>query len=130
MVLTKAATSQHPNPLPAARERIFLRLGDSGALGADGLQWILYRRASRKIPRAPWQGFDWNAVSFIRSTKTILERCIREKGLDLSAESRAALDSLPARLMSGKESQEGPTEGVAEPIRGVAQGHERVRLPK
>jgi len=105
--LTKSATFHHPNPLPAARERIFLRLGDSGALGADGLQWILYRRASRKIPRAPWQGLDWSPISFVRSAKAILERCIREKGLDLSAESRAALDSLPTTFDEWKASQGG-----------------------
>ncbi len=98
--MTKAATSQHSNSLPAVRERIFLRLGENGGQGADDHQWILYGRASRKIPRAPWQGFDWNAVSLVRSTKTVLERIIREKGLDPFAESRAALDR--SRIAPGR----------------------------
>jgi hypothetical protein len=42
-------------------------------LAADDLQWILYRRRSEK--RGGWKG-----VSFVRSTKTILARCMREKG--------------------------------------------------
>ena len=34
------------------------------------------------------------AVSFVHSTKLILAICIREKGIELSAEGRAALDAL------------------------------------
>jgi hypothetical protein len=45
------------------------------ALGADMAQWILYRRRSRK------QG-GWEAVSFVSSTWEVLERCLREKGVD------------------------------------------------
>jgi hypothetical protein len=44
------------------------------ALGADELQWILYRRRSRD--RGGWRG-----VSFVRSERVILERCMREKGV-------------------------------------------------
>ena len=58
--------------------RVFLRLGPNGALGADEHQWILYRSG--------------NAVSFVHSTKLILARCIREKGIELSPEGRAALE--------------------------------------
>jgi hypothetical protein len=43
------------------------------ALGADDLQWILYRQRSEK------RG-GWIAVSFVRSTRDILARCMREKG--------------------------------------------------
>jgi hypothetical protein len=78
------------DPSPAARERIFFRLGENGAMGTDGLQWILYRRSARTDPHAPWQGFDWSPVSFVRSTKVVLVRCMREKALDLSAEGRTA----------------------------------------
>ena len=35
-----------------------------------------------------------NAVSFVHSTKLILARCIRESGIELSPEGRAALDAL------------------------------------
>jgi hypothetical protein len=78
------------DPSPAARERIFFRLGENGAMGTVDLQWILYRRSTRKDPRAPWQGLDWSPVSFVRSTKVVLVRCMREKGLDLSPEGRTA----------------------------------------
>src|SRR5215472_9175538 len=61
-------------------DRVFLRLGPNGVLGADEHQWILYRSG--------------NAVSFVRSTKLILARCIREKGIELSPEGRAALNAL------------------------------------
>jgi len=80
MTLTRSAISQHPNPLPATRERICLRLGENGALGADDHQWILYRGES--------------PVSFVRSSKAVLVRCIREQGIELSAEGLAGLDAL------------------------------------
>ena len=60
-------------------DRVFLRLGPNGVLGADEHQWILYRAG--------------NAVSFVRSTKLILARCIREKGIELSP--RAVPPSTP-----------------------------------
>jgi hypothetical protein len=66
--------------LSKASDRIFLQLGPIGALGADERQWILYR--------------DGKPVSFVRSTKAVLVRCIREKGLELSSEGQAALDAL------------------------------------
>jgi hypothetical protein len=39
----------------------------------DGLQWILQRRK----PSGAWE-----PLSFVRSTKDILARCLREKGAD------------------------------------------------
>jgi hypothetical protein len=53
-------------------ERIFTTAGD-WALGADSLQWILYKRRSQA--RGGWAG-----VSFVHSTRDILARCIHEKG--------------------------------------------------
>jgi hypothetical protein len=61
-------------------DRVFLRLGPNGALGADDRQWILYRQG--------------NPVSFVRSTKAVLVRCIQEKGIELSLEGQAGLDAL------------------------------------
>ena len=60
--------------------RTFLQLGPNAALGADEHQWILYRAGQ--------------PVSYVRSTKAVLVRCIREKGIELSAEGKAALDAL------------------------------------
>lgn len=58
---------------------IFLRLGDDGALGADDLQWILYKRVLPVPMGAPLRNNDWRPISFISSTKAILMRCIRER---------------------------------------------------
>jgi hypothetical protein len=79
-------------------ERIFLRLGDRLALGADDLQWILYKSSRKKSG-----GLNWAPISFVSSTKTILERCIRESGLDDDT-AASAFESLSAwaRLMAGR----------------------------
>ena len=55
-------------------ERQFAVSGD-WALGADNLQWILYRRKAKT---------GWRAVSFVASTRQVLERCMREKGCEPS----------------------------------------------
>ena len=60
--------------------RTFLALGPNAALGADEHQWILYRAGQ--------------PVSYVRSTKAVLVRCIREKSIELSAEGKAGLDAL------------------------------------
>ena len=56
------------------------RLGPNSTLGPDDRQWILCR--------------EGHAVSFVRSTKAILARCIRETGVEVSLEGKAALDAL------------------------------------
>ena len=83
----------------ACDDRIFLRLGEKAALGADAVRRILYRgrdpNPDKPIPdKGLWQGKLWTAGSFVRSTKAVLVRCIREKGLELSPEGRAAMDAL------------------------------------
>lgn len=55
-------------------ERVFVALNE-WALGADELQWILYQRRSK-------ENGGWKSVSFVRSTKEVLARCMREKGAD------------------------------------------------
>lgn len=56
------------------------------ALASDGLQWILQRR--RNDGR-------YTNLSFVRSTKEILERCMREKGMPA-----CHIDYFTARLPS------------------------------
>jgi len=71
-------------------DRIFLRLNENFALGADELQWILYRRPPRKgLPDS------WDGISFIRSTKAILLRCMREKGCFPDGTAATAVAALP-----------------------------------
>jgi hypothetical protein len=78
-------------------DRIFLRLGVNGALGADEPQWILYRTRLKEPPPldAPPIRRDWNPVLYVRSTKSNLARFIREYSIELSPDGRIALDRLP-----------------------------------
>jgi hypothetical protein len=48
------------------------RAVDNWALASDSLQWVLQRRTGPK---------NWTAESFVRTSKVILERCMREKGV-------------------------------------------------
>jgi hypothetical protein len=65
-------------------DRIFATVGD-WAVASDGLQWMLMRRRSQRLG-------GWYGVSFVRSTRDILSRCMREKGVD---------DDTAAQLLSG-----------------------------
>jgi hypothetical protein len=62
------------------------------AITDGGIQWILQRRA----------GAQWQNISFVRSTKNILARCLRESGAT-PAEASAILDSLPDRHATWSE---------------------------
>jgi hypothetical protein len=57
-------------------DRVFAIAGD-WAVGADELQWILFRRQKGNTP--------WRGVSFVRSSRDILARCMREKGVGAAA---------------------------------------------
>ncbi len=85
-------------------DRIFLRLSDKYALGADELQWIVYR-SRRKVPSpigTPLRcgrGGEWEPVSFVRSTKEILlSRC----GHVTCDEAQLALDGYPSTFDAWK----------------------------
>jgi len=67
-------------------KRVFAMSGD-WALGADSLQWILYRRHSKGADK-------WDPLSFVSSTRQILERCLSEKSCP-PADAAALLSSLP-----------------------------------
>jgi hypothetical protein len=56
-------------------DRVFREAGN-WALASDGVQWMLVKRHVRK------DGDSWDPVSFVRSTKFILARCMREKGVE------------------------------------------------
>lgn len=75
-------------------DRVFTISGD-WALASDGLQWILQRRYGGNASRN---------VSFVRSTKEILARCMREAGLGAS-DSEALLSGLPLTFDEWKASQ-------------------------
>ena len=84
---------------PLALTRIFLRLSEKFAPGADDLQWILYRKHVA-VP-APDRLNDWRGVSFVRSTRAILLRCMREAGCKPSREAYLALDGYPDIFLEG-----------------------------
>ncbi len=56
-------------------DRIFAMV-KGWALASDGIQWTLMRERARK------GAVGWQPVSFVRSTKDILARCMREKGVE------------------------------------------------
>jgi hypothetical protein len=55
------------------------------ALAADGLQWMLQRRAGQR----------WQSVSFVSPTRDVLVRCMREKGCP-PADAERLLAGLPS----------------------------------
>jgi hypothetical protein len=88
------------------KPEIFLRLNDNFALGADELQWILYRARQKDVPLTmPLRHRDWKPVSFVDSTKEILFRCMRENGCLAGTEARAALDGLISTFKAWKAAQ-------------------------
>ena len=58
---------------PMTQDYIFRQCGD-WSLASDGIQWMLMKRYN--AVKQPWR-----PVSFVRSTKDILARCMREKGV-------------------------------------------------
>ena len=91
------------------RDRLFLQLNDRWAWGDDQLQWLLMKadkgglKANLSIPRARWR-----AVSFIGSTKRILQRCLREKRVGPTPEAKTALDTLPDTFKKWLSEYEAP----------------------
>jgi hypothetical protein len=84
-------------------DRIFLRLGCRAALGADDLQWILYTSKFADTPDLSPR--FWRAVSYVRSSKMVLERCIRDKGLEFTAAGSEALARLNCTFDAWKVAQ-------------------------
>jgi hypothetical protein len=56
-------------------DRIFKTAGNWG-LASNGVQWMLMHRHPRKT------GDTWDPVSFVRSIREVLARCMREKGVE------------------------------------------------
>ena len=77
-------------------ERIFVA-ASSWAVASDGLQWMLMRQ----------RGDQWRAVSFVRSSRDILARCMREKGVEAS-HSAFLLSGLPETFDQWKTMQSSP----------------------
>jgi hypothetical protein len=81
-------------------DRVFATAGD-WAVASDGIQWMLMRRRTRKA------GPYWMPVSFVRSTRDVLVRCMREKGTDESTAAQL-LSGLPDTFEQWKMAQSTP----------------------
>src|SRR5512133_2946385 len=55
-------------------DRQFVTAGQ-WALASDGVQWVLQRRRQKNGDT------NWRPACFVRSTRDILARCMREKGI-------------------------------------------------
>jgi hypothetical protein len=77
-------------------DRVFAAAAD-WALASDGIQWILQRRYDK----------GWRNVSFVHSTKDILARCMREKGVELGT-AVLLLAGLPDTFDQWKSLQNAP----------------------
>ena len=75
-------------------ERQFAVSGE-WALGADNVQWILYRIRSQE------RG-GWYPLSFVSSERGILERCMGEKGVP-ETDRAALLVGLPSTFKEWKQ---------------------------
>jgi hypothetical protein len=85
------------NPAPSAkkpgqrhRDSVLFQIAPGWGIGYDDLQWMLMRQQGKSNPL-------FRSVSFHRF-KSSLERVIWEKGIEVTAEGRAALDALPAKF--------------------------------
>jgi hypothetical protein len=84
-------------------ERIFLPLCDKFALGADDLQWILYKaNGLDHLADPPLEPKYWRAISFVSSAKDILLRCMREKGCIPVSTAASVLESYPSTFDAWK----------------------------
>jgi hypothetical protein len=73
-----------------------MTLSGNWALAADRVQWILQCRYATKGQPA------WRPVSFVSSTKDILARCMREKGVP-AEDARRMLDGLPSTFQKWRQ---------------------------
>jgi hypothetical protein len=85
-------------------DRVFVTDG-AWAVGSDGHQWILLHRETRRA------GPFWQPVSFVRSTRDILARCMREKGVG-EATARSLLAGLPGTFDEWKAKQSRPADAL------------------
>jgi hypothetical protein len=68
---------------------LLFSLAPGWAIGADDRQWILLRRRKRQ-DEAYWQ-----SISYVASTKAILLRILRDKGIQLTSDALVNIGALP-----------------------------------
>ena len=80
------------------------------SLASDGIQWILQRRRQKNGRTS------WRPVSFVRSTRAILARCMREKGVP-TADTEQLLAGLPPTFDEWLQASRSWSEAVNAPPR-------------
>ena len=95
-------------------DRQFLRLSDRWALAYDNLQWIIQRRGGFDKKRGRW---NWEALSFISSSRDILVLTLREKGIVPDPGKMEEVLALPhtfkqwiAQRQAGEDAEARPSE--------------------
>ena len=70
-------------------------------LAYDDLQWIVQcrRGPTRQNKGGHVRDSKWRGTDYIGSEKRVLHRCIRERGIVLTAEAQKQLDALPERFL-------------------------------
>ena len=91
------AHRQRGGALTVRRDDKLFRISGRWALASDGLQAVLLRQKRSE---------KWGGVSFVRSTKDVLARCMREKGTPPD-DQRRLLDGLSATFDEWLEASHG-----------------------
>ena len=81
-------------------DRVFKEVG-GWAVGADEVQWILYRRRNTKL------NIGWVPLSFVSSDRDILARCMRDKGVEADTAVQL-LEGLPDTFREWKTLRRAP----------------------
>ncbi len=72
-------------------------------LAYDSQQWVIQHWSGKAraagLEARPSRGSGWEGASFIGSEKRVLRRVLGEKGVILTAEAQARLDTLPDMFM-------------------------------
>ena len=76
-----------------------LPLGNGWALGADDLQWFVLRARNHR------GRIKWQPVGFVCSTRDVLRRVLREKGVRLTPEGEAAVNALQPTFDAWRKAQ-------------------------
>lgn len=77
----------------AKTDRNLFDLAPGWALGCDRHQWTLLRARQRHAEVV------WQPVAYVGSTKSVLRRCVREKGVQPTSDALVSLDALPEHFL-------------------------------
>jgi hypothetical protein len=85
-------SGQQPDPVGSliqVRHQNPTTIGPGWVIGWDARQWILQKAKKRGGE------IEWRGVSYIASTKAILQRCAHENGATIDGDGLAFISSLP-----------------------------------